>query len=129
METRCARITTKPISRRKRGAGTRSAKRTMSKDSHFQTIRQKMATLLNDRDMSARDLSQAIGIREREVYDHLPHVARSASAQKRKLVVLPFCCMSCGYVFEERRRFTRPGRCPRCKKTHVETPIFRLVGV
>jgi predicted Zn-ribbon and HTH transcriptional regulator len=34
--------------------------------------------------------------------------------------------MSCGYVFEERKRFTRPSRCPRCKKTHIETPVYRL---
>jgi len=99
----------------------------MRSESHSQTIRQKMFTLLNDQEMTAREISQAIGIREREVYDHLPHVARSASAQKRKLVVLPFRCMSCGYLFEERRRFTRPSRCPRCKKTHVETPAYRLV--
>ena len=86
-----------------------------------------MFTLLDDKEMTAREISQTIGIREREVYDHLPHVARSAMAQKRKLVVLPFCCMSCGYVFEERKRFTRPSRCPRCRKTHVETPVYRLV--
>lgn len=83
-------------------------------------------SLLNDHDRTAREISQAVGIREREVYEHLQHIALSASAQKRKLVVLPFSCMSCGYVFEQRRRFTRPSRCPRCKKTHLETPVYRL---
>lgn len=101
--------------------------KTMNTPSHSQTMRQKIFLLLGEKEMTAREISQAIGIREREVYDHLPHVSRSASAQKRKLVVLPFRCMSCGYVFEERRRFTRPSRCPRCKKTHVETPAYRLV--
>src|SRR5512137_1280713 len=99
----------------------------MSDQSHSQTIRQRMFLLLNEKEMTAREISQAIGIREREVYEHLPHIARSATAQKRKLVVLPFDCMSCGYVFERRKRFTRPSRCPQCKKTNLETPVYRLV--
>jgi predicted Zn-ribbon and HTH transcriptional regulator len=99
----------------------------MTEQNRYQTIRQSIFSLLNDREMSAREISQAIGIREREVYEHLPHIALSATAQKRKLVVLPFGCMSCGYVFEQRKRFTRPSRCPRCKKTHLETPLYRLV--
>jgi len=99
----------------------------MDNQSRSQTIRQRILLLLKDKEMTAREISKAIGIREREVYEHLSHVALSASAQKRKLVVLPFRCMSCGYVFEERKRFTRPSRCPRCKKTHLETPLYRLV--
>jgi len=99
---------------------------TMGEQSHSQTIRQKMFLLLSEKDMTAREISQSIGIREKEVYEHLPHLALSATAQKRKLVVLPFACMSCGYVFEERKRFTRPSRCPRCKKTHLETPVYQL---
>jgi len=99
----------------------------MDNQSRSQTIRQRILLLLKDKEMSAREISQAIGIREREVYEHLSHVALSASAQKRKLAVLPFRCMSCGYVFEERKRFTRPSRCPRCKNTHIETPFYRLI--
>ena len=99
----------------------------MSNESRSQTVRQKIVLLLSDKEMTAREISQAVGIREREVYEHLPHIALSALAQKRKLSVLPFGCMSCGYVFEQRKRFTRPSRCPRCKKTHLETPVYRLL--
>jgi predicted Zn-ribbon and HTH transcriptional regulator len=99
----------------------------MSDLSRSQTLRQKIFLLLTEKEMTAREISQAIGIREKEVYEHLPHIGLSAIAQKRKLVVLPFGCMSCGYVFEQRKRFTRPSRCPRCKKTHLETPAYRLV--
>lgn len=91
-----------------------------------QTIRQQMIELLSEREMSARELSQSIRIREKEVYEHLPHVARSLSAQKKKLVILPFRCMACGYVFEERRRFTRPSRCPHCKQARLEWPMYRI---
>jgi hypothetical protein len=99
----------------------------MSSEGRSQTIRQNMFLLLNEKEMTAREISRAVGIREKEVYEHLPHIVLSATAQKRKLVVLPFGCMSCGYVFEKRKRLTRPSRCPRCKRTHLETPVYRLV--
>jgi len=98
----------------------------MGKDEHPQTVRQRMIALLEEGEMTARDLSQALGIREREVYDHLAHIARSVAAQGGRLVVLPVRCLACGYVFEERKRFTRPSRCPRCKKSHIETPVYHL---
>jgi len=93
---------------------------------HQHTIRKEIAQLLSEDDLSARDLSQAIGIREKDVYHHLAHVARSVAARGKKLIILPFKCLACGYVFEERKRYTRPGRCPRCKKTHVEVPLYRV---
>jgi len=98
----------------------------MGEEYEPQTIRQRMLSLLGEREMSARELSQALGIKEREVYDHLNHIARSVAAQGGRLAVVPLRCLACGYVFEERRRFTRPSRCPRCKKSHIETPVYHL---
>ncbi len=92
----------------------------------MQTIRQQIIELLSEREMSAREVSQTVRIREREVYEHLPHIARSLAAQRKKLIILPFQCLACGYVFEERKRFTRPGRCPRCKRAHLERPMYRI---
>ena len=92
----------------------------------MQTIRQMIVTLLSKHEMDARGLSQELGIREREVYTHLTHVARSVKAEKKKLIVYPSQCLICGYVFEERKRFTRPGRCPQCKKSHLTRPTFQV---
>jgi len=93
---------------------------------HRQTIRQQIIVLLSERAMNARELSQAMRIREREVYDHLSHIARSVTTQRKKLIVQPFRCLGCGYVFQDRKRFTPPGRCPRCKKAHLERPSYRV---
>ncbi|MBN1103858.1 MAG: transcriptional regulator [Deltaproteobacteria bacterium] len=76
--------------------------------------------------MSAKELSQRLGMREREIYEHLAHIAKSAAARGKRLQVPPFACLSCGYVFRERARFTRPGRCPRCRESHIQTPVYRL---
>jgi predicted Zn-ribbon and HTH transcriptional regulator len=92
-----------------------------------QTKRQEMIDLLSEEEMGARELSQTLCIREKEVYEHLPHVARSLIAQKKRLIILPFRCLACGHVFKERKRFARPGRCPRCKKSHIERPTYRIV--
>ena len=90
------------------------------------TIRQQMLELLGREALTARDLSQIIGVREKEVVAHLRHLEKSAAAKGKKLVVLPFYCLSCGFEFKERKRYSRPGRCPKCKETHLETPAFQI---
>jgi predicted Zn-ribbon and HTH transcriptional regulator len=91
------------------------------------TIRRKIIDLLLEREMTAGELSRAVGIREKEVALHLNHIERSVSAKGNTLVIRPFQCLSCEYEFKERKRYTRPGRCPKCKGTHVENPVFRIV--
>jgi hypothetical protein len=81
---------------------------------------------LSKREMTARQLSQALGIREKEVYEHLSHIAYSVAVQRKTLLIRPFQCLACGYVFRDRKRFTRPGRCPCCKGTHLESPAYRI---
>jgi len=81
---------------------------------------------LSEGPMNAIEISQYLGIREKLVYEHLPHVARSVLAQGKQLVILPSQCLSCGYVFEDRARFTRPSRCPRCKGTHLQRPTYEI---
>ena len=92
----------------------------------METIRQQIIGLLSEQPMNGRELSKVLGIREREVYDHLAHIARSVGSQGKRLVIHPFQCLGCGYVFKERTRFTPPGRCPRCKKAHLERPTYSI---
>ena len=67
-----------------------------------------------------------LSIREKEVYDHLEHISRSASAKGLKLIVTPFQCLNCGFLFKDRQRFTRPGRCPQCKGGHIRMATYRV---
>jgi len=92
----------------------------------LKSIRQKIIELLREGEMDARDLSREASIREKEVYDHLVHIARSLAAKGSKLEIHPAQCLSCGYVFKERQRFTRPGRCPHCKNSHLQSPSYYI---
>lgn len=92
----------------------------------MKTIRQRLMDALMDREMSAIHLSQEMGIREKEVYEHLPHIARSVASQGKGLVVTSPRCLKCGFVFKERTRVTRPGRCPKCRETHIESPTYAI---
>lgn len=92
----------------------------------MQTIRQQMIVLLSEKEMGARELSQAIRIREKEVYEHLSHIARSVNAKRKNLIIIPAECLECGYVFENRKRYTRPSRCPHCKSEHIQNPVYRI---
>jgi hypothetical protein len=90
------------------------------------TIRQKIILHLSEAEMSAREISGEVGISEKEVYEHLSHIARSVASQNKTVIINPAKCLGCGYVFEDRRRFTRPGRCPQCKKSHIQSPRFYI---
>lgn len=91
------------------------------------TIRRQMIDLLSDNEMTDRDLSQALGIPEKEVYGHLSHIARSLAPMRKKVRITPVRCLSCGYVFRDRKRWSRPGRCPRCKESHLQRPGYAVV--
>ncbi|MBW2092170.1 MAG: ArsR family transcriptional regulator [Deltaproteobacteria bacterium] len=54
------------------------------------SIRQQIINLLSHDEMSARDLSQMLGIKEKEVYEHLSHIALSVAARKKKTYNSPF---------------------------------------
>jgi predicted Zn-ribbon and HTH transcriptional regulator len=90
------------------------------------TLRQKIISLLSETELSAWEISGKMGISEKEVYEHLSHIARSVASQNKRVVITPADCQTCGYVFEDRKRFTRPGRCPQCKKSRIQNPRFRI---
>ena len=92
----------------------------------MQTIRKQIIELLEKSEMSAREISQTIGIREKEVYEHLSHISRSVNARRKELIIIPAECLGCGFVFEKRKRFTRPSRCPHCKSEYIQNPLYRI---
>lgn len=91
-----------------------------------QTARDMILQALGADPVSARELSQMIGLSEREVTGHLRHLQKSLKHAAQRLQVTPPRCLDCGFVFHKRERLTRPGRCPVCRSTHLSEPLFSL---
>ncbi len=91
------------------------------------TVRREIAALLRTGSFSAREVSAAVGIREKDVALHLEHLRRSLSRESRELVVTPAECLDCGFVFKKRERLRTPGRCPVCRSEAIAEPRFTLV--
>jgi len=92
------------------------------------TVRHQIIALLQEASLTTLDISQEVRISEKEVQDHLAHVARSILARGCKLTITPSVCLACGYTFGQRRRFTRPGRCPNCRASRITRPAFNITN-
>jgi predicted Zn-ribbon and HTH transcriptional regulator len=90
------------------------------------TLRQALAEALRREQLSAHELSGLVGLPEKEVAGHLAHLAKSLPAHGERLTVTPPACLACGFAFAERRRLTRPSRCPQCHATHLAEPRFGI---
>ena len=93
-----------------------------------QTVRAALLEILRQGWATAHDLSRLAHLREHEVESHLEHLARSLRPSGESLSVEPAECLDCGFRFEQRRRLSRPGRCPECRCTHLQAPRFAVVS-
>ncbi len=91
----------------------------------IRTVREEILVLLAGGWCSLLDISKSVGIPEKDAQEHLEHLRRSLRG-KGGLIVSPPECLSCGFVFEKRDRIGRPGKCPRCRGTHISSPRFRV---
>jgi predicted Zn-ribbon and HTH transcriptional regulator len=90
------------------------------------THRQHIIDLLQHGAMTALELSQAVRVSEKEVYRHLAHIEKTVAGRGQKLAFTACACQACGFTFKKRRRLTRPGRCPRCRESRIDHPVFRI---
>ena len=88
------------------------------------TKRQQLMDLLEEGEWNSIDLSKALSLEEREIFTHIEHVKKSLKG--RKLVIDPYQCLSCNYLFKKRNRLDRPGRCPQCKGSHIRMALFSI---
>lgn len=92
-----------------------------------QTPRQRLINLITGTRLSAHQLAQMLGIAERQVEDHLTHVVKSLARDKsRRFILEPSRCQDCAFVFRDRRRLTRPSRCPICRSEDITAPRYGI---
>lgn len=92
-----------------------------------QTIRQEIISLLETDPMTVREISQAVGIMEKDVVHNLESIQKTVKQRKQKLDVSPFFCRNCGFEFKSRRRLKKPGKCPACRDGRIEPAVFRIL--
>lgn len=99
---------------------------------HEDTVRRRIIEALKGGLLSAKDISKAVGIREKEVAEHLEHVSKTIShagmrGERLKFVVEHSVCISCGFVFRKRDRLKTPGRCPVCRSEEITETRFGII--
>lgn len=91
------------------------------------TPRQRIIELITGTRLSSYQLAQMVGIPERQVEDHLEHVLKTVARDRsRRFILEPSTCQDCGFVFRDRRRLTRPSRCPMCHSEGITAPRYGI---
>lgn len=90
------------------------------------TLRQMIKELLLEEILSSLELSQRLSLSEKDVLDHLTHIARAPGPGVR-FQITPAECKNCGFAFKKRERLTIPSRCPICHHESIRRPRFALV--
>ena len=88
------------------------------------TRRQRLTERLSQGPATVHELAAELGVQIKTVVEDLEHVRRSLRG--RKLVMEPARCLSCGFTFRKRERFTAPSRCPECRSEHTDEPELRI---
>ena len=88
-----------------------------------QTIRQQIIDHVSGAPVSIGTLSAELGLPEKQLHVHLESLQKQV-----RLSIAPARCGKCGFVFSGRRRTKKPGKCPKCKGTYIEEPLFSLIG-
>jgi transcriptional regulator len=92
----------------------------------YDTIRKYLVSLLEERAMSAKEISGMVRIPERDVHHHLEHVRKTLHKTDQHLLVEPARCEKCGFVFQKRERLSKPGKCPLCHSQLILPPLFSI---
>jgi len=76
--------------------------------------------------LSIRELSQLLGISEKDILSHLEHIEKTLRNSKEKLLKKPSYCRKCGFEFGKRKDFKRPSRCPSCRSEYISPPLLYI---
>lgn len=102
------------------------AKQPFVPDDRHETVRKEIISALRERTLSAREISGAVSVPEKAVYEHLCHIQKTLHKKGGRLVVTPPECRKCGFEFKKREKLKKPGKCPVCRGESVTEPLFSI---
>ena len=89
------------------------------------THRQNIIELLSRGTYTLQELSTEAHLSMKELLTHLEHVRKSVRPPLR-FVIEPAQCLACGFVFKDRKKFHSPGKCPKCRDSHISEPAYSI---
>ncbi len=92
----------------------------------IQTRRKEMIEMLEEGARSLKELADHFGVDVRDITKDLYHISQTVKSQHKKFKRKWAECNSCGFVFKDRQKFTRPTKCPRCKSEDITEPVFSI---
>jgi len=90
-------------------------------DSGIVTVRQEISGFIKEAPATARDISKAVGITEKDAYYHLEQISKKFGKDLK--VILPEC-RKCGFTFS--KKFGKPSKCPECNETWITEPEYYI---
>ncbi|MCG8617584.1 MAG: ArsR family transcriptional regulator [Desulfobacterales bacterium] len=91
-----------------------------------QTIRREIISLLEASPMTAREISQAVRIMEKDVPHHLAAIQKTVKRSRKRLEATPAACRNCVFEFRQRNSFRKPGKCPGCRQPRIVSAVFKI---
>jgi len=88
-------------------------------------FRRDLIPLLLDKKMSLSEIARNMREKPKEIIEALTHLAKSSRHGDYELVIDPAECRKCGFEFSA-DKFSKPGKCPKCRSTWIFEP---LIGV
>lgn len=90
------------------------------------TRRQRVTELLKEDEWTFDALRRELELPVHVLSEDLAHIDKSVRNEGVRLHVEPARCPPCGFVFHDRRRFTPPGRCPKCRNQRLRGPYLTV---
>jgi len=87
------------------------------------TLRHEIVAVLTGQSLTAREISERVGLGEKEVLEHLEHIKMALHGG---LQVEPALCLGCGFAFRKRERLKGPGHCPVCRSERIAEAHFKV---
>lgn len=92
------------------------------------TRRERIISLLEERDYSVSELAQVLGIKgkgsKRLILEDLKAIQKILRREEKVLLVKSAECRKCCFRFKP--EINIPSRCPRCKSEWIEEPRFKI---
>ncbi len=90
------------------------------------TRREQIIEILKQTPQTVTQLANFFQLKPKDIETDLEHIKKSVKAKNLKLIIEPTYCEKCNFIFKERSRIRKPGKCPKCNSESISEPVFYI---